>query len=511
MFSGLKKSLKGILSLDTSASEITQQQKAISEDEFPFGTSSTNWSSGRYVKDEDALTLSAVWAAIKIISEDVSKLPLRLYKSRPDGGREQVTEHPLARLLRNPNRWQTLVDLLKQQVVSLVMQGNSVSVILRDAQGRPNQLINVQYNRVEILISEDGDLFYRISRFTDSDKRQLKDADFIVPATDILHHKGMSIDGISGMSPLSAARVAIEYGLQLEGHGNKLFTNGAQPGGILTYPGKLKSAEAKAIVDSWNREYGGGNSGRIAVLPDGLDWKAMAITNTDAEFLLSRKFQIDEIARFYRIPPHMLAQMDKSSFSNIEHQSKEYVDSCLMPYLETIEANFNKTFNLHLNNMYVEFDVSRLLRADAKTRYETYAAARQWGLNNANEIRAKEGENPYPGGEMYWAPVNMVNAEKLPDVANNPAASNQVSDPADSDDPPIDEKTVMAAFAKAHKGLWQADKSYVAGNVVVKDGGTWIAQDPVPGEAPGESSGWAVIALRGSRGKTGRSGTGGGM
>ncbi|MCA0944497.1 phage portal protein [Salipiger pacificus] len=377
----------------------------------------SNWSSGTHTPagSQSALRFSAAWAAVNILCQDVSKLPLNLYRKRPGGGRDLVTNHPVARLLKRPNPWQTRLEFVRQLVLSMLLDGNGYALIERDGAARPVALIPVLPHRCQALQNEVTlELFYRLGGVSRPiDQRP------VVPGADMIHVRWLSVDGIIGLSALTAARVGIETGLTMEGHARDLFKNGARPSGILSVPKRLTKDAAERIKAAWQAAYGSGNAGRTAVLEEGAEWKGLTFSSVDAQFLEQRKFSVTEIARIFRIPPHMLADLEKATFNNVEQSQAAYYRDTLMPILELLEASLSLAFDLS-DDMVLEFEVDRLLRADTRARYETHRIAREWGLKTGNEIRIEEGMNPTEGGEILFAPLNMGDARN-PQKREEPA------------------------------------------------------------------------------------------
>lgn len=384
-------------------------------------------SSGITISQDVALTQSAFYGAVKIISEDVAKLPLRVKKRSADGGSVIAKKHPLSKVLAKPNSWQTLFELLEFAVFCLVVRGNAYVVILRDGKGRPEQLVPISPDRVTLLTDTEGDIWYQIGRGSQHEQAVLRDQPLTIPARDVLHIRGLSRNGLVGMSLLEQARETLGLAIATELHGARLFAAGARLSGVLEHPGRLSDNGATRLRAMFDSTFSGVNNfGKTAVLEEGMKYTTIAMTSTDAEWLASRKFQVEEIARFFRIPLHMLQSLDKASFNNIEHQSRSYYDQTLMSYLERIEAAFDTKFDLESDDCYTEFDTSKLLRADMKSRYEAYAIARQWGWKSANDILVAEGDNPIgPSGDIYLVPMNMIPAEQVlnpPDTTATVAA-----------------------------------------------------------------------------------------
>lgn len=366
---------------------------------------------GKRVGLANSLTCSAVFACAKVLSEDVAKLPLEIYQRRSDGGREVAKQHFLYRLLRRPNHWMNRFQFIEFLMFCLVMRGNAIIVILRDGRGRPKKLIPVSPDRVTILEAYDGTLFYQISRQGQHQVAALEDVPLAVPEDDILHIRTLSADGLVGLSPIAQAREAIAQSLVLEEHGSRLFGSGARPGGVLRVKTKLSPEVAARMKASWEAAHGGvGKTGGTAVLEEDTDWKPLGMTSVDAQFLDTRRFQIEEIARMFRVPLHKLNSLERSTNNNIAHQGLEYLTDALSPYLKRIEEAFEFKFELDFGReeYFLEFDTYHLVRTDLETRYKAYAVAKNNGWMSTNEIRIKEGLNPVPDGDQLMEPLNMV-------------------------------------------------------------------------------------------------------
>jgi HK97 family phage portal protein len=253
----------------------------------------------------------------------------------------------------------------------------------------------------------------------------LKETTVILPPSQVLHIPGLGFDGLVGYSPIAMARNAIGMSIAAEEYGAKFFSNGAAPGGVLEHPGIVKDPER--IRESWQSTFGGsGNSNKIAVLEEGMKFTPISISPNEAQFLETRKFQIDEIARIFRIPPHMLADLEKSSFSNIEQQSLEFVKYTLDPWVARWEQSMNRRLLTgdQKSEMFFKFNVDGLLRGDYQSRMNGYSIGRQNGWMSANDIRELENMDKIPaeeGGDLYLINGNMT---KLKDAGIFAASGN---------------------------------------------------------------------------------------
>lgn len=374
----------------------------------------SSFSFARRAWSGDLLLITAVYSCVDVLSKDCAKLPLIVYRKLPGTqGRELVEEGTIVQLLRRPNGWQTLFDFIRFLVVSLCFDGNFYAAIIRNGNGDPVQLIPLFPYRVQMMLTPTGEVFYAVGRGDDFINAQLKGVPLYIPARDVLHIKMMSADSFRGMSPLEATRNAAELAGSLETYGSNLFQKGGRPSGILKIPGFIPNDKVDEIKSSWEAAVAGMNAGRVAVLEGGLEYQALGLNAVDAQYLENRKYQVEEIARVFGVPLYRIGSLERATWNNVENLSKDYVDNTLLPLLENIEAALADKLGLDEKKLIVEFDVSRLLRADTTARFEMYAKARQWGIYNANECRAREGANPVDGGDIYLAPINMTDARNI--------------------------------------------------------------------------------------------------
>ena len=369
-----------------------------------------NTFAGVGVDPETALTYSAIYSAVKIISETIASLPLITYRRAPDGGKIRIDEHPISPVLaRRPNSWQTHFEFIEMMQGHVLLRGNAYAQVLT-ANGRVSELIPLHPARIEPRMESSGPVY----QYTKPD------GDIVIfPAEEIFHLRGLSSNGLHGLSPIAAARESIGLGMAAQEHGARLFGQGARPAGVLTHPGKLDQPTSDRIRQSWERAYGGlSNAHSVAVLEEGMQFERVQLTSEDSQWIESRKFQIEEIARFYRIPLHKMNSMERATFSNIESQAIEFVSDTIIPWVRRWEETILRdVFTLTRDRaVFAEFLIGELLRGDTESRYKSYAIAKQNGWMNSNEIRALENMNPIDEqGDIYWAPVNMTNAEMLID------------------------------------------------------------------------------------------------
>lgn len=371
-----------------------------------FGGAGTN--AGVAVSHDTAMRVSAVYACVRVIAEDIAKLPVALWRRTQDGGQVAVPDHPLHRILQRPNPHMTIKSMMMAMASALGFRGNGIAVILRDARGREIGLWPVHPGSVTLYESSEGMIFYAITRRTTLDFAVLKDLPIMIPAYDVLHVKGLTFDGIVGLSPLAQLREAIGISIAGEQMSASLMANGAQPSGALKHPGELSDDVAARLRQQWSSRYGGsGNAGKTLVLEDGMSFEQIGMTSVDAQFLDQRKLTIEEIARGFRVPLHMIGMLDRMTNNNVEALNRGYYDQALMPLLEVFESEMSRAFNLP-DDLFVEFDVKRLLRADFKARQEGNRTMWQSGAMSSNEWRIEEGMNPTKGGDVFARPLNTA-------------------------------------------------------------------------------------------------------
>jgi len=361
-----------------------------------FGTSKT----GVQVSEDNALTFSAVYAAVRIISETIASIPLNVYVH--DGETRVIArEHPIQKLLAHtPNTVSSSFTFRESMAANLVLHGNAYAKIEFNAAGRPISLTPLNPMLVEVKIV-DGEKVYVFN-----EKKTYLDYE-------VVHVVGLSFNGLTGKSPLTVAREAVAIGLAAQEYGARFYSNGANTGGIITAPGRLSIDAINRLKQSWNRANGGlSNSHGTAILEEGMKYEKIGLDPEAAQFLQSRKFQVNEIARIFRIPPSYLADLENSSTrANVEQQAIQFVRDCVTPYVRRFEVEFNrKLFREDEPNYYAYFTMEGLMRGDLQGRYQAYATARQWGWLSVNDIRDLENLNPVEGGDVYLQPLNMAQA-----------------------------------------------------------------------------------------------------
>ena len=389
--------------------------------------------SGKSVNERSAMQMTAVYACVRILSEAIAGLPLHMYRYRDDGGKEKATEHNLYHLLHDePNPEMTSFVFRETLMTHLLLWGNAYAQVIRNGKGEVLALYPLMPSRMSVDRAKDGRIVYIYSR-DQSEANAGKDSQVVLTSDDVLHIPGLGFDGLVGYSPIAMAKNAIGMSIACEEYGARFFANGASPSGVLEHPGTLK--DPKRVRDSWNAAYGGtSNAHKVAVLEEGMKYVPISISPNEAQFLETRKFQIDEIARIFRVPPHMVGDLDKSSFSNIENMSREFVTYTLSPWMVRWEQSLFRTLlsDDEKKGFFFRFNADGLLRGDYASRMQGYSVGIQNGFMSPNDVRQLEDLDLIPdelGGNKYMVNGNMV------DLANVGAAYG----PAEPDTPEKEE------------------------------------------------------------------------
>ena len=371
---------------------------------FPFGWT---WS-GKSVTERSAMQTTAVYACVRIISETVASLPLHLYEYTDDG-KEKVYTHPLYRLLHDiPNPEMNSFIWREVMMSHLLLWGNSYSQIIRNGRGEVMALYPLMPEKMSVDRGKDGKLYYTYT--TD------KEGTIVFRKEEILHIVGLGFDGLIGHSPIAMAKNAIGLAIAAEEYGSSFFSNSGTPSGVLEHPGVLK--EPQKVRKAWEDAYGGSsNAHKVAVLEEGMKFSPISINPHEAQFLETRKFQVTEICRIFRVPPHMIADLEKSSFNNIEQQSLDFVTNTIRPWLVRIEQSVYQQLlsENEQQKLFAKFNVDGLLRGDFQSRMKGYAVGIQNGFMSPNDVRELEDMNLIPdeeGGNRHLVNGNMIDISK---------------------------------------------------------------------------------------------------
>ena len=377
---------------------------------FFFGSTS----SGKTVNERTAMQTTAVYACVRILAETIASLPLHTYVNT-ESGKEKARGHPIYYLLSDsPNPEMTSFVFRETLMGHLLLWGNSYSQIIRDGHGKVVALYPLLPDKMKVERSENGEVYYL---YTSEGK------EYLLRNTEVLHIPGLGFDGLIGYSPIAMAKNAIGMALATEEYGAKFFANGANPGGVLEHPGVVK--DPHRIRDSWNQVYQGtSNAHRVAVLEEGMKFSPIGIPPEQAQFLETRKYQTEEICRIFRVPPHLVGDLERATFSNIEHQSISFVVHTIRPWLVRIEQSINKALftEKEKEKYFVSFLVEGLLRGDYESRMRGYSIGIQNGFMSPNDVRSLENMNPIPpeeGGNTYMVNGNMLKLKDVGAYAND--------------------------------------------------------------------------------------------
>jgi len=385
---------------------------------------------GKSVNERSAMQMTAVYACVRILSEAIAGLPLHLYRYDDDGSKKKAVDHTLYLLLHDePNPEMTSFVFRETLMTHLLLWGNAYAQIIRNGKGEVVALYPLMPNKMQVDRDENGRLYY--TYYMSQDEATAKKATTVIlTPEDVLHIPGLGFDGLVGYSPIAMAKNAIGMAIACEEYGAKFFANGASPSGVLEHPGILKDPER--IRESWNAAYGGSsNSHKVAVLEEGMKYTPISISPNEAQFLETRKFQINEIARIFRVPPHMVGDLEKSTFSNIEQQSLEFVKYTLDPWVIRWEQNLRRSLlsKEEKKDYFFRFNLDGLLRGDYASRMSGYATGIQNGIFSINDCRELENMDllsDEEGGNIHVLNGNVV---KLSDAGAAYGSGTDKEDP----------------------------------------------------------------------------------
>ena len=412
-----------------------------------IGTTTT---SGERVNEQIAMGLSAWYGAIRAISEDVAKLDLILYRRRKDGGKDRATGHPLYRMLHDsPNPDHTSIVFEETILQHALGWGNGYAEIVRShgGTGAPVALWPLDPGSVTPT-RKDDQFFYRVT---------LPNGGFVdIPPNDMLHIHGLGPMGDSGYNLTRIAREALGSYIALQKFAGAFFGNGSTIGGILEHPQQLSQEAQNRLRASFaERHATASNAFSLLIAEEGMTYKQLGIAPEQGQFIQSRYFAVEDVARWFRIPPHKIQHLLRATFSNIEHQAIEYVGDTLLPWMKRIEQEINRKLLPQDGTMFVEHLIDSLLRADIKTRNEAYKAAVDGGWMTRNEVRIRENLNPKEGLDDFLVPLNMgIVGEEPPPPPEPPTPPANPSDNGEGDGMPDDDsRDLFVRLAKVHRPM----------------------------------------------------------
>jgi HK97 family phage portal protein len=410
-------------------------------DDYYYSRPGWDSAAGMSVTPESAMQLAAVFACVRVVSETLASLPLIIYKQLPDGSKVRAIEHPLYHVLHDtPNQWQTSMEFIEMMQAHLELRGNAFARILPGPRGAIDQLVPLHPDLVQVYRLPNGKLKYQVrSRFTSEVNWYVQD--------EIFHLRGLSSDGLVGLSPIALQRETVGKGLGMQDYGSRFFENDATATSWIGYPGKFKDDAAREkFRENWRKSQTGPNRFKTPVLEDGMSLKQIGISNKDSQFLEATAATNIDICGFYRVQPHKIGILDRTTHSNIEQQNIEFTVDTMRPRAVRWERRINVDLIDPLNEVlggdyFAEFLIDGLMRGDMKSRFDAYHVARGDGFVCPNDIARLENWNPISaknGGNTYWRPANMVPADapivvqqQLPpgDVPEQPDDDEQTSPP----------------------------------------------------------------------------------
>jgi HK97 family phage portal protein len=420
---------------------------------------------GLEVTPDTARRCAAVLACVRVLAETIAHLPFVLYRREGDG-RVRETSHPLFALLHDaPNRWQTSFEFREMMMGHVLLRGNAYAQKVMDNRGRVIELVPLNPVKVTPKLTASGDVYYEF--------RKGQGATILIPADQMFHLKGYASDGLVGVSPIAEARETIGLAMAAEEFGARTFQNDAQPGGVLEHPGKLGDEALENLRGSIQRQHGGvHNARKYMILEEGMKWTRIGMSPDDTQYIETRKFQLEEIARIFRVPPHLIGHLERATFSNIEHQGLEFVTHTILPWLKRWEQAISQRLMTPQERKvyYSEFLVEGLLRGDITVRYQAYAVGRQWGWLSADDVRRLENMDTLPGGqgEKYLLPLNMIDASKLDEyllTQQEKSETTVVDTDSESDSGDVVEaraafKDAIERHAERHQGAFVGEKPF---------------------------------------------------
>ena len=412
---------------------MSDQARPGPDSDYWYTQTGTMSASGQVVTVDKALQLSTVYSCVRVLSETIAALPLCIYRRDADGGKRKAEAHPLYRLLQlQPNPLQTAYRFRQQQVAHLDLRGNAYTRISVGPNGVVDGLWMLEPDRIRVR-SEGRRLWYEYTPTTGGREIILPD--------EILHPRGLSYDGIVGLSPISAQRETLGKALAAVDYGARFFQNDARPGLTASIKGSFKDEAAREAAQKSLREaFTGARRFRAAIFEQGLEFKQIGLTNTDAQFLELLGFSRTEICAIFRVPPHKVGDLSRATFSNIEHQALEFVGDSIVPRCKAIEQEINAHPMLlggdgvGEDGFYCEFDLTQLLVGDLLSRYRALWIGRQGGWLSANDVRAMLGMNPIEDGDRYLQPQNMVPVDRVDDVLDDNKAPPSDKNPDSTND-----------------------------------------------------------------------------
>ncbi len=390
---------------------------------------------------ETSLRVSTVYACVRVISEALAQLPLELYRKAADGGRTVAASERIYRTLHDrPNKWQTSIEFRDMSMMHVLLRGNSFSeIVISRGQVELRPIFPSRVTKIEKRV--DGSLVYHVRMSDNTTKPYFQD--------EIFHVRGPSLDGIIGLTPIEYHRSIIESSKSADDHAAAVWKNGARPSIVLQTEQSLPPNASERMRKDWERLYGGAeNAGKTAVLENGLKVHEIGLNHADLQFIEQQKFNARQIASVFRVPLHMIGDLEHATFSNIEHQGLEFVKYTMMPWLERWEQAIQRDLIGDDDTLYAEFNVEGLLRGDTAARSQFYREMFNIGSVSVNEIRRYENLNPVEGGDKYFVNAALVELNHAGEDSQNDPVETMPQESTESQ--PVDNSNAQ----EAARSIW---------------------------------------------------------
>jgi HK97 family phage portal protein len=346
--------------------------------------------------------IAVAQVCITLIAETCASLPLKVYRRRDDGGREEAPDHPLARLLRQPNDFQTALEFREQMVAAMLTAGNGYARKVVDGRGVVVEVVPLPPETVNPIRLVNGRIAYDLTGPRGGRQRLLAD--------EVLHFRWRSKDGIRGLSPVTIARETFGNAIAEVQYQGAMWRNSARPSAVLQHPSRLTPEATARVQASLDKFRGAELAGKVAILEEGMTLQQWSLSAKDTDFIAGRKLTNEDICRIFNVPPPVAHILDHATYSNIAEQLKSFTRLTIRPWLVRIEQTIHDGLlsDAGRRQFFAEHSVEGLLRADTKDRFDAYRVAREWGWMSPNEIRRFENLPPIADGDVYSAPLNMA-------------------------------------------------------------------------------------------------------
>lgn len=411
---------------------------------------------GVAVNSTTAMRHTAVMACTSILAEDVAKIPLQLWRRLPNNRKRLATEHPFTPLLRDPNQWQTAFEFKEMMTAALVLRGNGYAVILRNDRNEPEQLVPIHPDRVVLFEAPGGEWFYLVTRNGLHEMAVLREVPMLVPSEDMLHLRWLSMwNSLLGVSRIGLMRESVGLSMSMEHHQARFAGQGVRPSGVLTTEQVLSKEAYDRIVADWQQNQSGWRkAGKTVLLEQGLKWEPLGMTMADAQFIESRRFSLEDIARGFRVPLYKLGVPDATgSETSLAQLDQDYLNNVISSYCERTQQRYEKTFGINGADYFLEWDYSAFLKADIQTRLVALRTGVAGMIYTPNEARAVEGLSPVKGGDVLYQPTNVAPIGFTPSAAGSSGPGSDFTGtpaPGGDGDPgrPADGKTGRAPASR---------------------------------------------------------------